>query len=141
MAPKLLICEHEILDTYSKYSRSRAGISYVDPQTSNSLKYLKSVGFSLLGGWMFAFCNTITSVYVKEYGIRIIETHWASGFLIFLTYHLVNYFWDIELDSGWKAYTYVDPLGQRKIHRVKLCMPVVRASVMILHSVVVSLSF
>lgn len=59
---------------------------------------------------------------------------------MFVTYHIANAKYGIEKDSGWKVYTYIDDLGTRRVHKTKLCMPVVRSVVIVLMILGVNMS-
>jgi hypothetical protein len=85
-------------------------------QRQTDVSYVKCIIFSLLGGLSLAINNSIASTYVIQYGVRSISTYWLGSIILFATYHVSNYFFTIEKDSGWKVYTYVDSKGTRRAH-------------------------
>jgi hypothetical protein len=54
-----------------------------------------------------------------------------GAILMFVGYHVSNWYFTVEENSGWKVYTYIDLLGSRRVHKAKLCMPVLRSLLLI----------
>jgi drug/metabolite transporter (DMT)-like permease len=82
--------------------------------------------FGFCGSWCYATANTISSIKVATYGPKAVSAFWLACLILSSLGHTLNWKFNLEKDSGWKIYTYIDDRGKRRLWKMKLLQPFIR---------------